>query len=298
MKKLLHIGFSGLFILSLFFSCKPEDNPIQPDQPHTVTLLSTQEAVYPWYNYLTGNHDTITFVEARYSDSTRMYFRLLSQSTAEVVNYRGFYPPAQESQGWIYRGDVEIPETFTHRGDTYSVVSIGESAFGSGSWGLDGYYDYAASLVTSVKIPSSVTNIGYRSFCGCKSLNSVEILGPVTMINRDAFNSCINLETITLPSTVTALASGAFEECSSMTEFTIPKWVSEMGSSVFGFDTTPLKTLTCLPLEPPVKAVWDSYGEEFFLPESLETIYVPASSVAAYKTSQYWGQFASIIVGQ
>jgi hypothetical protein len=81
-----------------------------------------------------------------------------------------------------------------------------------------------------------------------------------------------------------------------MTEFTIPKWVSEMGSSVFG--TTPLKTLTCLPLEPPVKAVWDSYGEEFFLPESLETIYVPASSVDAYKTSQYWGQFASIIVGQ
>lgn len=296
MKKLLHIGFSGLFILSLFFSCKPEDNPIQPDQPHTVTLLSTQEAVYPWYNYLTGNHDTITFVEARYSDSTRMYFRLLSQSTAEVVNYRGFYPPAQESQGWIYRGDVEIPETFTHRGNTYSVVSIGESAFGSGSWGLDDYYFYAASLVTSVKIPSSVTSIGYRSFCECKSLNSVEIQGPVTMISRDAFSCCINMETITLPNTVTALASGAFGGCSSMTEFTIPKWVSEMGSSVFG--TTPLKTLTCLPLEPPVKAVWDSYGEEFFLPESLETIYVPASSVDAYKTSQYWGQFASIIVGQ
>ena len=48
MKKLLYMGFSGLFILSLLFSCKPEEGHVQTDQPHRVTILSSQEAVYTW----------------------------------------------------------------------------------------------------------------------------------------------------------------------------------------------------------------------------------------------------------
>ena len=294
MKKILFLGMSFL-VLTMFFGCKPEDDPVEPEQPTAHTLISTIETTHSYgFSELESN----TYVEAIYSDSTRMYFRLLSDSTAEVVNFHDFYRPEQFSEGWSYRGDVEIPESFVHLGNTFSVVKIGESAFGEGIWDwYDGWGLYLASSVTSVKMPNTVTSISYMSFACCKDLTSVEMSNAITEIPASAFACCERLETINLPNTIQSIASHAFEGCSAMTEFVIPKWVTELGMFVFGVDTTPLKTLTCLPLEPPVKAVWDSYGDDFFLPESIETIYVPAISVNAYKSSLYWAPYASKIVG-
>ena len=54
-----------------------------------------------------------------------------------------------------YSGDVLIPESVVYEGKTYSVTSIGQSAF-KGCIGL-----------TSVTIPNSVTNIGVGAFIYC-----------------------------------------------------------------------------------------------------------------------------------
>ena len=60
-------------VLSMaFYGC----NKPQPEEPSVVTLVSTTE--------VENEHGSI--VEALYSDSTRMYFRLLSDTTAEVVS--------------------------------------------------------------------------------------------------------------------------------------------------------------------------------------------------------------------
>ena len=51
-----------------------------------------------------------------------------------------------------YSGSIIIPESVNYEGKTYSVTSIGYSAF-------DG-----CSGLTSITIPNSVTIIGYRAF--------------------------------------------------------------------------------------------------------------------------------------
>ena len=60
-----------------------------------------------------------------------------------------------------YSGAVTIPASVTYNSITYSVTSIGESAFGA-CYGL-----------TSIEIPSSVTSIGESAFSGCYGLTSV-----------------------------------------------------------------------------------------------------------------------------
>ena len=54
-----------------------------------------------------------------------------------------------------YTGDVIIPSSVTYSGTTYSVTSIGNSAFQD------------CSGLTSVSIPNSVKSIGGLAFCGC-----------------------------------------------------------------------------------------------------------------------------------
>ena len=58
---------------------------------------------------------------------------------------------------------VNIPETATYESTTYSVTSIGSSAF------------YNCRSLTSVTIPNSVTSIKDHAFSNCDSLTSVTI---------------------------------------------------------------------------------------------------------------------------
>ena len=54
-----------------------------------------------------------------------------------------------------YRGNVMIPESVTYEGVEYNVTTICENAF------------YNCSSLTSITIPSSLTNIGAKAFKGC-----------------------------------------------------------------------------------------------------------------------------------
>ena len=60
-----------------------------------------------------------------------------------------------------YSGSVAIPATVTYNGTTYSVTSIGESAF---SWCMG---------LTSIDIPNLVTSIGESAFEYCFGLTDV-----------------------------------------------------------------------------------------------------------------------------
>ena len=110
----------------------------------------------------------------------------------------------QKSSGG-YSGEVVIPESVEHEGTSYSVTSIGHSAF------------QFCSGLTSVTIPNSVTSIGEYAFVACSGLTSVTIGNSVESIGKSAFNGCSGLTSVTIPNSVESIGYDAFNSCSGLT---------------------------------------------------------------------------------
>ena len=120
-----------------------------------------------------------------------------------------------------YSGDFEIQNQVTYNGKTYSVTSIGESAFND------------CSNLTSITIPINVTSIGSSAFSGCSGLTSITIPNSVTSIEESTFQKCSGLTSVIIPNSVTSIGESAFYGCSNLTTITIPISVTSIGKSAF-----------------------------------------------------------------
>ena len=107
-------------------------------------------------------------------------------------------------------GDITIPATITNGENTYTVTSIGNSAFSM------------CSGLTSVTIPDGVTSIGDFAFSWCSGLTSVTFQGaePPTF-DGDPFLGCPRLGTISLTADMTEEQLTAWEN--SLTKLEINK---------------------------------------------------------------------------
>ena len=150
-----------------------------------------------------------------------IYYNITSSTEFTVsVTYEG---NSYSSYSNEYTGSVVIPETVTYNGKTYSVTSIGESAFND------------CSGLTSVTIPNSVTSISGAAFRDCSGLTSVTIPNSVASIGESAFYGCRGLTSVTIPESVTSISSGAFHLCSGLTSVTIPNSVTSIGDYAFSY---------------------------------------------------------------
>ena len=122
----------------------------------------------------------------------------------------------------VHTGAITIPATVANGGNTYSVTSIGESAF-SGCSGL-----------TSITIPSGVTSIGKYAFSNCSGLTSITIPSSVTSIGGGAFSSCSGLTSITIPNSVTKIENGTFKNCTRLTSVNLSNGLESIGSNYYG----------------------------------------------------------------
>ena len=120
-----------------------------------------------------------------------------------------------------YTGNIIIPESVTYNSTTYSVTSIGFSAF-EGCTGL-----------TSIVIPNCVTSIGRDAFEGCTGLTSIVIPNSVTSIGGGAFEGCTGLTSIVIPNSVTSIGGGAFRGCTRLANIVIPNSVESIGEGAF-----------------------------------------------------------------
>jgi hypothetical protein len=180
-----------------------------------------------------------------------------------------------------------------------SVTSIGESAFfecyelenielPNGITSISNYtFEHCYSL-TDVIIPNNVTSIGLAAFYDCSGITSVSIGNSVTSIGEGAFMWCKSLTDIEIPTSVTSIGQSAFENCRSLTSVTISDSVTSIGHQAFYYCNA-LTSITCLATTPP------TIGDGVFNLTNNCPIYVPASSVNAYKTANVWSSYADRI---
>ncbi len=131
------------------------------------------------------------------------------------------------------------------------IKEIGRSAF-------------AASGLTSIDFPSSITTLGETGFFGTY-LTAVTIGGNITALPDSIFYSCPELETVTIGSGIKSIGNEAFSNCDK------------------------LKTIICKAENPPTLG-----GYILTAIEGLQ-IKVPAGSVDKYKSAPIWSTYAQYI---
>lgn len=123
--------------------------------------------------------------------------------------------------GINFNADIEIPETY----NGLPVTAIGESAFS----------DILGKQMKSVKIPDTVTSIGWGAFSGCKKLESITIPGGVTSIGVMTFEGCKSLKTVYLGDGVTEIENAAFRNCSSLEGVVMSRVLTRIGNEAFSY---------------------------------------------------------------
>ena len=185
--------------------------------------------------------------------------------------------------------DITIPDSVTRIGsDGFmycsslasitlpdSITSIGWAAF------------YECSGLTSITLSESITTIDDLTLYDCSSLTEITIPNSVTSIGQSAFEYCTGLTDITIPDSVTSIGYEAFYRCLSLTGATLSDSLTSIGQKSFA-DCDKLKTITIKATTPP--SLVDNA-----IPTTIQTIYVPASSVNSYKSANGWKDYASKI---
>lgn len=194
----------------------------------------------------------------------------------------------QKEQSNTVSGSITIPSQITYPGGktVHTVTSVAASAFAD------------QTKLTSISLPSTVTNIGTDAFKNCTgltyfggggfttmgtqlkglpNLQKVSIPSTVTSISTYAFDSCINLSTVTFlaTSSVKSIGNSAFRNCKKLSSISIPSSVTTLYQSAF--EGSGLTKIT-IP-----SSITSNYGSAFRDCPELEQATINNELVAGYQ---------------
>ena len=101
------------------------------------------------------------------------------------------------------------------QGTTLSITSPNPEQPANMVFYSDIPWEASAASITTVTLPSNLTNIGLMAFYGCTALTTIE-LPDITTIEGSAFRGCTALEQIILPASLTSIDNYAFYGCSKL----------------------------------------------------------------------------------
>ncbi len=191
--------------------------------------------------------------EARFKEGNLYYkIRTIAPLTVELSSevLSGYLTESEKPIG-----DISIPASVTHGGQTYAVTAIGSGALGH------------CEKIKSVTLPNSVTKIGEYAFGRCVSITSITIPESVTSIGNRAFEECMNLCKVTLPASITRIDKYAFNACRSLQAI-----ISKIKNPVISME----------------RGVFS--GTEF----ETCSLFVPEGKIYAYSHTDQWKDFSNI----
>ena len=176
-----------------------------------------------------------------------LYYAIDTANVSNVIVTSGEIQPT---------GNLVIPSSVTHNGNTYSVTAIsGECDFDIPVFGIGGGLGYSGggafsdcTGLISVTIPHSVTAIGFSSFSNCTGLTTVNfnsthleeinasfdiglLIGSLS--GWEPFSGCSALTTINIGENVESIPAFLFARCTSLTTITIPSSVTHIDQKAF-----------------------------------------------------------------
>lgn len=138
----------------------------------------------------------------------------------------------------------------------------------------------------SVQLGSRIREIGYGAFSVCAKLSDIALPLGLLRVEENAFCRS-GLTSLTIPDSVQYIGSHA-AAYAPLTDVTIGSGVAEIGYWAFGGNPN-LKSVVVKAIVPPIAKNGGPFNEDI---DDL-SIYVPVTSIDAYKTEQYWNTYAS-----
>lgn len=94
-------------------------------------------------------------------------------------------------------------------------------------------HSFAYSNVESIKIPNSVTYMGINAFQECKKLKNITFSNALKEIPKNACLDCTSLSYVKIPEGVEKIMQRAFFGCDKLNNVTIPKSIKFIGVTAF-----------------------------------------------------------------
>jgi hypothetical protein len=171
------------------------------------------------------------------------------------------------------------------------------------------------SALETIALPSTVKTIGFLAFSR-SSLRTINIPESVVSISQDSFSSCTTLVSFTgkyasddghfliINNELVGVALAGIEECNvpegvvstcniwslnNLKRITLPETITQI--SHIGYCLS-LESIVIKAVTPPS---FKNDGFSIFIETNNCPIYVPANSIEAYKSAEYWSEFADRI---
>ena len=140
---------------------------------------------------------------------------------------------------------------------------------------------------------AAVTDIGtvFKENTNIIAFTELKYFTRLTEIPDNAFYCCAALWKVVLPKNVQTIGTTAFYGCAGISSIVLPSGVNYISNSSF-YSCTSLKAVYC---ESVITPTGDYHMFDYNA--SGRKIYVPVSSVYAYKSALYWNDYADYIVG-
>lgn len=182
---------------------------------------------------------------------------------------------------------VTIPAEVVINGKTFSVTTIGRSAFNS------------CGNITSISLPEGLETIGDYAFVGC-GFTEIKLPSTLQKIGKEAFWNCC-MKTMIIPEGVKTIGDFAFANMYNLTQLDLPNSLTKTGYKLI-FGCNQLKSVNSYITDPYAISSSTFISELNFVTEtntwvttpSPATLYVPHGTKEKYEALSGWTTFANI----